>query len=760
MLPTLSWGADKDRKLDSLRHVYATTRIDTVRVLTGGQIARMLVNRKGEIPAAMKYTDEIIALSQKIGYQKGLAVGYINKGIVVSEMGKKEEAIQWIQRAVKITQATRDIKTEGVAYTYIGRQYKALGNYKKSLDCYNYAVHLAQKRHDDTTLADLHNSIGTIYEREGNFPQALYHFQKSRRMNESIGQKNEIGIILINLGNIYEAQNDLRTALSYYRQAEALMRKTDKPKGISNALNNIGTIYKKQKKYKQVLACYEESLTIAEGIKSESGIATVLNLIGDFYFETKELPKAIEYYTRSLALSNKQHVAEGTITALLNLGASHYQLKNYPLAKKYILEGFTHAQKIHQLQLAMRGAQLLAQTDSVTQNFRSAYNYKTLYHMYRDSMYNADQAKAFGNLESQYRYEKEKFEREQKEREAEKKRTVQYAIFGGIFLAVLMLVGFLFYNNRSKQRTNKLLASQNAEIQKMNHELANAVGTIQLQNEEISNAYEELNATLEQVQEQKEVIVHKNQKIEDSIRYAYQIQTAILPDDAYLKALLPHHFIFYQPKDIVSGDFYWVTERENLIFFCVADCTGHGVPGAFMSVVSSNALHTAVNELGLTEPEVILHEADRKIRHTLRQEKSSESKDGMDVCLCVFDTEQLTLQFAGAGRPLYHLSNGNLSEIKGDKFPIGGGQHENKTFTAHHLSLQSGDRIYLFSDGITDQFGGANKKKFTPKRLQEFILNHQSLTISEQGAIFHQTMHDWMRGQVQLDDLTLMAVEV
>jgi serine phosphatase RsbU (regulator of sigma subunit) len=292
----------------------------------------------------------------------------------------------------------------------------------------------------------------------------------------------------------------------------------------------------------------------------------------------------------------------------------------------------------------------------------------------------------------------------------------------------------------------------------MNHELADAVGTIQLQNEEISNAYEELNATLEQVQDQKEVIVLKNQKIEDSIRYAYQIQTAILPDDTYLKTLLPNHFIFYQPKDIVSGDFYWATERENLIFFCVADCTGHGVPGAFMSVVGSNALHNVINELGVIQPDLILHELDRKIRHTLRQEKSSESKDGMDICLCVWDTSDNSLRYAGAGRPLYHLSNGILNEIKGDKFPIGGGQHENKTFTAHNFSLQKGDRIYLFSDGITDQFGGSNKKKFTPKRLQEFIINHQSLVITEQGALFHQTMHDWMAGQAQLDDLTLMAV--
>jgi serine phosphatase RsbU (regulator of sigma subunit) len=332
----------------------------------------------------------------------------------------------------------------------------------------------------------------------------------------------------------------------------------------------------------------------------------------------------------------------------------------------------------------------------------------------------------------------------EKERDAQQRRFIWALSIG---LAATLGLGIIIYRQSLlRQKANRILSLQKNQIQ---HQKA-----------ELENAYEELNTTLEQVQTQKEEIARKNEKIEDSIRYAYQIQTAILPDPAVIQTALPKHFIFYQPKDIVSGDFYWLDRRDDYTFFCVADCTGHGVPGAFMSVMGSNALHYAIIELGLNDPDVILHALDRKIRTALRQERHSESKDGMDIGLCVWHHPSNRLHFAGAGRPLYHFSNGQITEIKGDKFPIGGGQYDEKHFTAHQISLNSGDRIYIFSDGITDQFGGSAKKKFTPKRLQEFILAEASQPLWQQSQIFHQTMNDWINGYAQLDDLTLLAVEV
>jgi serine phosphatase RsbU (regulator of sigma subunit) len=203
-----------------------------------------------------------------------------------------------------------------------------------------------------------------------------------------------------------------------------------------------------------------------------------------------------------------------------------------------------------------------------------------------------------------------------------------------------------------------------------------------------------------------------------------------------------------------------VSTREELLFFCVADCTGHGVPGAFMSVVGSNALHATINEAGFTQPDVILRELDMKIKTTLHQDTDPDSKDGMDIALCVWDKDKRKLYFAGAGRPLYLMRNGTFTEIKGDKYAIGGGQLQQKTFTTHTLSLQKRDRIFLFTDGITDQFGGDELKKFTSKRLQQFIKAYHHLPILEQGSRFAETMRSWMNHYSQIDDLTLFALEV
>jgi serine phosphatase RsbU (regulator of sigma subunit)/predicted negative regulator of RcsB-dependent stress response len=616
---------------------------------------------------------------------------------------------------------------------------KALGYYRKSL-------RLAQEHDYPQLISQNYQSIGALYMDQGNYPQALWHYQQGLKNEEKSNNPKGIADFLFSIGNIYAEIGQTKQALAFLERSLEMVRQLNLPVDVSKRLNNIGSIYVSEKKFDQALANYQKSLQVMQAAGNQQGIACCLENIAIVYGHRNKYDETLKYQLESIAIKEKIGDKKGLSLSYLNIGTTYLDKKDYNSARNYIEKGFALASETQYLFYMRFGTELLAQLYAQTGDHCQALHYLKLNKKYSDSLNNQAKAKEIGRLEAQFLYDQDLEARRKEQFQADSRRKQwSYILIGGAGVA-LLLMGFMYLRYRSKSKTNQLLAEKS--------------NLISIQTAELANAYEELNATLNQAQAQKETILQKNIKIEDSIRYAYRIQTTILPDNAYLKALLPKHFIFYQPKDIVSGDFYWVTERENLIFFCVADCTGHGVPGAFMSVVGSNALHHAVNEMGLTEPDTILYEADRKIRSMLHQEKDSESKDGMDVCLCVWDKSRNLLQFAGAGRPLYHLSNGNLSEIKGDKFPIGGGQHENKTFTAHPISLQSGDRLYLFTDGITDQFGGNPKKKFTPKRLQEFILNHQSLTITEQGALFHQTMHDWMRGQAQLDDLTLMAVEV
>jgi serine phosphatase RsbU (regulator of sigma subunit) len=303
-----------------------------------------------------------------------------------------------------------------------------------------------------------------------------------------------------------------------------------------------------------------------------------------------------------------------------------------------------------------------------------------------------------------------------------------------------------------------------ARLEQKNRILTKAVEDrtreIRMQNVKLEQAYEELNSTLDQVKIQKEEIEEKNLKIEDSIHYAKRIQTAILPTPELIIQALPKHFIFYRPRDIVSGDFYWMAELDHMVFIAAVDCTGHGVPGAFMSVVGYNILNQIVNEMRVMEPDSILFELDRRIRQALNQHDKSDSKDGMDISLAAYNKKEKVVKFAGANNPLYHLRKGEVMIYKGDKYPIGGNQYEDKFFHCESITVQKGDRLYLFSDGIIDQFGGPQRRKYTPKRLIDFITAHQKNGIQQQEKLFEQEFQAWMEGYSQLDDVMLIGFEI
>lgn len=259
---------------------------------------------------------------------------------------------------------------------------------------------------------------------------------------------------------------------------------------------------------------------------------------------------------------------------------------------------------------------------------------------------------------------------------------------------------------------------------------------------------------------QKAQIEEKNKDITESIEYAKRIQESILPDSRLLDHGLNQYFIFYRPKDIVSGDFYWFTQQENKTFLAVVDCTGHGVPGAFMSLIGYSLLNQIVKERGITEPAKILSELDRGVKEALRRDNAaSQSKDGMDVCLIVIDSLRWEIKFAGANRPLYWWHQYDIIEIKGTKLSIGGIESEGiRIFEQHLLNIEKGDCMYLFSDGYVDQFGGPRNKKLTSKRFREIIIRNQHKSIAEQNRLFEKAFEEWKGDNNQVDDVALIGV--
>ncbi len=309
---------------------------------------------------------------------------------------------------------------------------------------------------------------------------------------------------------------------------------------------------------------------------------------------------------------------------------------------------------------------------------------------------------------------------------------------------MVVVIGFALVQ---KKKDNRLISAQKTEVEFQNKE----------------------------IELQRIVLEEKNREITDSITYAKRIQEAILPEEEFWSTHLPDSFVLYKPKDIVAGDFYWMEKRDNLVLFAAADCTGHGAPGAMVSVVCHNALNRAVREYGLIRPAEILNKVRELVVETFESQLDQTSdtiKDGMDIALCSMDLNAKTVSYAGAHNPLWLISKHDhdlamrtekddlkLYEIKADKQPIGSFEAA-RPFADHTIKLNSGDTIYVFSDGYSDQFGGDRGKKFKQASMRDLILNIQGTSLDEQKSTLGNTIDSWRGELEQIDDICVIGIRV
>ncbi|NND94449.1 MAG: SpoIIE family protein phosphatase [Flavobacteriales bacterium] len=279
----------------------------------------------------------------------------------------------------------------------------------------------------------------------------------------------------------------------------------------------------------------------------------------------------------------------------------------------------------------------------------------------------------------------------------------------------------------------------------------------------ITQRTKELEEKNRQINEQSKKVITLYQDLRDSIEYARRLQESILPTDELISKLLPESFVYYQPKDIVSGDFYWLTERENKIFIAAIDCTGHGVPGAFMSLIGHNSLNQAIETSDLNDPGEILTKLNIYATDALNRNSGNTTvRDGMDGALCMIDKDSNKIKFSGAMRPLYYFKEGEMSKIRGDRVAIGGIETKDHRFTSHEIELSKGDTFYIFSDGYPDQFGGpeANGKKYKMARFVQQLKDFQANSMDEQLSMLRFNMMTWQGNHPQVDDILIIGVKI
>jgi serine phosphatase RsbU (regulator of sigma subunit) len=596
---------------------------------------------------------------------------------------------------------------------------------------YDFAKEKKQKKY----MADALNTQGTSFYIQGDYAQAIDYYTKSLKIREEIGNKIGIANSLNNIGLIYKEQGDYAKAINYNTKSLKIQEEIGNKKGIANSLNNIGLIYHYQVDYAQAIDYYTKSLQLQEEIGNKIGIAISLNNIGGIYQEQGDYAKAIDYYSKSLKIQEEIGDKLGISISLNNIGLIYQEQGNYAQATSYSSRALNIAQETGAAIETKVAANALWSSYKQTGNFKDALAMHELYIQTKDSIESEENQKEVIRQEYKYNYEKQAIADSTKAAEeakvknalltAEKVKNKQqqqqaYFLYGGLALA-LLFGGFIF--NRFRV-TNK---------QK---------GIIETQKHKVDEAYGELE--------------EKNTEIMDSINYAKRIQSAILPPNKLVKEYLPESFILYKPKDIVAGDFYWMEHKEGKVLFAAADCTGHGVPGAMVSVVCNNGLNRSVREYGLTDPAKILDKT-REIVISEFEKSEDEVKDGMDIALC--SLEGNTLKYAGAHNPLWIIRNGEVLETKANKQPIGKFDKQ-LPYTTHTFELDKGDSVYIFSDGFVDQFGGEKGKKYKPKAFRNLLLSIQEKTMEEQRMLIDEAFETWRGSLEQIDDVCVIGVKV
>jgi tetratricopeptide (TPR) repeat protein/serine phosphatase RsbU (regulator of sigma subunit) len=722
---------------------------------------------QGQYTKALESYQKALAIFERIGDQQGIADCYNNIGNIHADQGWYDEALESYQKALTILERIGDQQGIASSYNLIGIIHYAQGRYAKTLEAFQKALAIRERIGDQQGIAGSYNNIGVIHKTQGRYAEALEALQKALTIFERIGDQQRIADCYNNIGTIHADQGRYAEALEAYQKALTILERIGYQQGIANCYNNIGNIHVKQERYADALEAYQKALAIQERIGDQQGIATLYNNIGVTNLAQGRYAEALESYQKALAIRERIGDQRGMASSYNNIGTLHRVQGRYTKA----LEAFQKALAIAQplgLQDDLDEIYLnLAQTDSALaasgQNhlWKSAYLHHRLYAAYKDSVINEASIRKQAQLESQYEYDKKtallKAEQEKERalataqlRQRETQRNLSLLALG---IALIGLVTFAILYRKIRQQRD-LIQKQSDEIQQKNLAL-------EQYNAELKSTNQALEESNRIIQHQAETLLEKNEEILDSIRYAERIQRAILPSAEKWQRLLPESFLLYKPRDIVAGDFYWLEETEQYIFLGVADATGHGVPGAFVSIVCANALHKAVLEEGLESPAEILWRVREVVVSQLTQ-AGEKVKDGMDIGLIRFAKgDRGRAVFAGANRPLWIVSAEGLLEVTGTRQPIGYVE-EPKPF--EEVELMLGSRapamVYAFTDGIVDQMGGPKGRKLLPKGLREWLLSLWSQPVAEQAKRLTALFETWRGEHHQMDDLTMVGVRI
>jgi serine phosphatase RsbU (regulator of sigma subunit) len=681
----------------------------------------------------------------------------------------KEKCEQILAEALQIAIQDSNYKALARVYNSYGVLYRNTAEYTAALEYHSKAVQFAQKANNLTLLASSYNSIGVVYRRLDDHPRATQFHLLGLKAAEQVNDKSNKAVSLNSLGNIYSLNGQYSIALSYFQQALKLAKNMNNVLGQAINYNNIGEVFEFSEQMDSALFYYSKSLEANNTINSLKGIGISYNAIGKIYLYKGKTSEALDLFQKALEidlnLGDKKFIADSYI----NLGRAYINLKKYASAEHNSIKGLEIAQEIGSITHSQWAYENLSIIHANQNQFARALQYNKLATKFKDSLINEKNTRAIAMMEVIFSTEKKEQEIQilKQTQEINKKELARQKARRNIYLIGFIFTLFLFvavlFALSVKRKANILLEHQKQEIEKSHQTLILQKNEIVQQNLEIEKQRSSIELKNNKLIDAYRVIESYVGKITDSIRYAQRIQKAILPPLAQTSPFFSDHFAFYKPKDFVSGDFYWLTIKNNTLFLAVADCTGHGVPGALMSIIGMDLLNQAVNQQMITEPSEILNYLNVELRNKFRKEEEEELvlKDSMDISIIRIEKKSKQLCYSGALMPLTILRRSNIIEYKPHFMSIGTSPKLIKSsFKQQNIELEPGDWLYLYSDGFMDQFGGGENRRFMRSNFFALMQKANSMSGENQKVEFAKVFEEWKGNNDQIDDVVVLGFKV
>ena len=749
--------------------------------------------------SAKHYYNKALIIYKTLKFYKGIDATYNNLGIIYMRQNNLNMAISSMKQSLKYAIESKNLLSKAKTLHNLGWIYEEKEAYDTALIMYLKALKEKRKFNDTLSISYTLNNIGNIYNAYYDYDKALKYYNKALEYSLKLNNKKVSAIRYYNIASIYEKTNKYKLSVTNYLKALSIYKSNNNNRGIARINNSLGGLYSDWRNYKTAIKHYRNAIRFALRDNDTTTVGDYYNNIGICYESLGYFSAAKKYYKKALKSYNSTIKTKKILVIYENLAGLYEKQKKYKTSKKYYLKALKIAIKINsKYQIAnikqlysslliktrryklakktLTEARLIAKSIesnvlqlsiyknlinlSVAQRkYKKAYYYQKYFLKIHDSIFNQKSVQQSIILEKRYQLESKEKEIEllnskaiiselkQKTRKIELDKTKivkNYAIFFNALLFIIALI--ILYVLRLRQKSNKELKLINSEILQ--------------QQEEITAQRDEIEVQYIEISKQKSLLETQNNDITQSIKYASYIQSGLLPEKQIFSSNFTQHFIINKPKDIVSGDLYFAKETASDIFVSVVDCTGHGVPGALMSLLGYNALQLAIEEHSISNTSEILTFINNYVKGIIKHD--SKSIDiGMDMSLIKINKTSKQLSFSGARQPLILVHKGELQEIKGTKRTIGQQLHKSlPNFKSENIQLYSNDIIYMFSDGYSDQFGGIHEQKYKKQNLKNKIIEIQNSNLDAQKNILIRTFEQWKGNLDQIDDVLIIGLKI